>query len=1263
MATRRDVELGLQVTTAGADGIRQLKDEVDRLARAGGDAAPEFQQLSQVLDSLADRATALEAFDQIARDVQALSLAQESARTSAAQLATQLEQLRGRTEGLRNAEQEALTTLRASQQALGEKRDALALLKANTDAAERSESAYKNQVRDLTLAIINLRSQIRDQSAEFRQRSADVRSAAQEEKKLATELAASARQAQQASSAFIERDAALREASNTLRSLGVETDDLTASEVRLVTQVNESRQALERLNAEREASIAAAKRQAQEEERLAIIVANSKRELQEAAQQELAFQLEQFARIEAAEKRAAEQAQRAAQELQQAFGTVGVRSVQELEREIAEVRTALDTLRNSGTVSGQALEQATQSANRRIRELERNIREATGQLTLLDRASRAFQTTFGQTAGGFIVAEAFQRLAQSVFDVGRAFVDTNKRLEALRLGLETVFKDTNVASQQLDLLQDTANRAGVSFDSISDAYLRFSASLSGANVPLSQANQLFESVTLAAGRLGLSSDRTNRVLDALGQIAAKGVVSMEELRQQLGDSLPGALSIAARGLNLTEAELIKLVESGNLAARDFLPAFGNALTSLGGEVDTLGAAFARLGNLFTTIFQGLGDAGGVDILKGALQALGVVVGGLGTALTVFTELIFGSVRAIAAFAAGLREGGLIQAVEQATAAIEESDKRIEQSVKRYTEYIGVAEEAKTAQQALTVETARLGLSYTQVEESLTAATTQAKANVDLTKEQTSLTTQLADALGTEVEQLQAKAAAADQNAAALRELASVEQTNLNVLIAKRDAFIANNEQELAAARAAGQNAEALKALKLEQDKEIKALQDKVTLQQTVVDRATAQAQSAETSAAATRVETQALQDNAARVNELRTAFAAARAEVVALSQAKANGTATSDQLAVAERNLAAAGALYRDSLRDVTASLEAKNIAQAAEAQFEQSGLQFRLAQLNSLEATARAVGNETLATYAKIEAKRIEIQILQATVRAQIAEAEGSIAVARAKLEEERASGSITKVKEAELNATIRIAEAKIREARARGESVSIMEREIIELRNNTAGKQENSNASRNAGSAVNGEADSRRNNAEAIGEENAALAEQKRLKVDADGFSTGKDGQRLVAGSDLATRTGVLNFLKQAGVDDENARRITEEFADQQGNITYFDNPGQLKYGNKGDTISAALLRAAETVTFGDRADGNSPTGRALNANRGTPAGVPGAPVQPQQAAPTGNTTRTIRVELNGSATNINVASDADASALESVINQLAAAKGRVA
>lgn len=1257
MATKRDVELGLQVTTAGSEGIRRLKDEVDSLAQAGGAAAPEFQQLSQVLDSLAQQATALEAFDAVSADVKALAQAQDEARAAAATLATQLDQLRQRTDGLRQAEQEALTTLRASQQALGEKRDALALLKANTDAANRSESAYKQEVRDLTLAIINLRSQIRDQAGEYRERSAAVSASAKEEKALAKELDASTRSAQKASAALSERDRALSDATQNLRALGVESDQLFAAERRLVESFVDVREELERLEAAQDRAIQQARQQADADEQRAF-------DAKANAAAYVNFWTQALNEREAAEqrtldtqRRAADEAKRSAEAIQQAFGTVGVRSVRELEGEIANVRASLELLRTSGTVSGSALQEATLSANRRIKELERSIREATGQMTLLDRASRAFQTTFGQTAGGFIVAEGFQRLVQAVGDAGRAFVDANKRLESLRLGLGTIYQSTEIAERQLQLLRDTANKAGVGFDSISDSFLRLSASFQGANIPLSQTNALFESVTVAAGRLGLSSDRTNRVLDALGQIAAKGVVSMEELRQQLGDSLPGALSVAARGLGLTEAQLIKLVESGELLARDFIPAFTQALGTLQGDVNTLQATFARFQNVVAQVFQALGDAGGIDILRGALQGLGIVLGGLGVLLVGFTEGVFGSVRAAAAFTGTLTGGGgLTAAIAAANEELTKSNQRFQQTAEAYARYAGLLDNTKNSQDQQVSSSVAMRVAYTEVTKALEANTAVAKAAVDVAREQSGLATQLADALGTEAEQLEAKAHAAVQNEAALRNLLQTEQTNLAVLIAKRDALIASNEQEQAAQKAAGATAEQLKKLKEDQDREIKALQDKIDLQTQVVAKADAQAQAAQTSAAAARVEAEALRENNERIGELTRNYQAAQAEVDRLSGLKAAGAKVDAELTTAQTNLAASAKLYRDALSDQVKVLEAKNAASQADAQIVQAGFSVRLAQLQSLEATAKAIGDENLATYAKIETKRVEIQILQATVKAQIIEAEGSIAVAKAKLEEARASGTLTKSKEIELNTSIKIAQAKILEAKARGEGVGILEREITALRNGTNAKNSNANAANSAKNAVSGEAASRLENASAIGEENAALAEQKRLKVDAEGFSTGKDGQRLVQGSDLATRTGILNFLKQAGVDEENARRITEEFADAQGNITYSNNPGQLKYGGEGSTISQALLKAAETVTFGDRSYSNTPSGAALN---GKTAQAPAAAPAP---APT-NTTRTIRVELGGGNTStINVASESDATALENLISQLVSAKGRV-
>lgn len=98
--------------------------------------------------------------------------------------------------------------------------------------------------------------------------------------------------------------------------------------------------------------------------------------------------------------------------------------------------------------------------------------------------------------------------------------------------------------------------------------------------------------------------------------------------------------------------------------------------------------------------------------------------------------------------------------------------------------------------------------------------------------------------------------------------------------------------------------------------------------------------------------------------------------------------------------------------------------------------------------------------------------------------------------------------------------------------------------------------------------------------------------LQMDANGFATDKSGNTINAGGDLTTLTGIAAFLKSAGIeDDATARKIALEFSDGKGGIPYFSNPGQQKYGGEFDTISAALLKAAEQITFAGTSIGGAP------------------------------------------------------------------------
>jgi hypothetical protein len=93
--------------------------------------------------------------------------------------------------------------------------------------------------------------------------------------------------------------------------------------------------------------------------------------------------------------------------------------------------------------------------------------------------------------------------------------------------------------------------------------------------------------------------------------------------------------------------------------------------------------------------------------------------------------------------------------------------------------------------------------------------------------------------------------------------------------------------------------------------------------------------------------------------------------------------------------------------------------------------------------------------------------------------------------------------------------------------------------------------------------------------------LMSRKKPTTDKQGFSTDESGNRIAMGGDLNTLTGIENFLKSTGLSEQIAMSIAREFSDGKGNIPYFSNPGQKRYG--GDTISMALMRASERHRYG--------------------------------------------------------------------------------
>lgn len=1096
----RDVPLTVSVTTVGTDSVQDLQAEVRQLAKEGGDAAPAFEQLGAEIAKLGEQSKVVAEARDLTNEIERLAVVQAQAAGRSRELGQQLAALNTNTSALAEQERAAKTALMEGQRALFDKRQALAALKNETSAADKESSAYTRQVRALNAEIIAGKTDVRNLAEAHRAAKEATSAASAEENKLARAARESATELRAAESAVQSRTQALNEARQQMRDGTLATDNLAEAEVKLLQTYVQSIGTLDQIRVERDRVAKAARQAAQEEERLAIIQLNARRELEAAAKAEADGIVRDYERMQRAGREAAQSAQQAAADMTAAFRTVGTQSVQELRAEIDRVRNALDLIRSSGTLVGGELSAAFASGERRVKELEREIRAATGQVTLMDRASAGLKSTFGQFAAGFGAVEVIQRL-------GGAFVTANLQLERLRLGLGTIYKSTDTAATQIDFLRKSANAAGVSVGAITDSFVKFAASTTSANIPIEQTNALFAAITRAAGTLGLSGDKVNHMLDALSQIAAKGTVSMEELRQQLGDSLPGALSLTAKGLGLTDRELTKLVESGGLLAQDLFPALTSSLKSLGGQINTTRSLWERFKNALTETSQSAGDSGWIDVMHGSLKLLSVAVGLVVIPLSALSEIIFGLAKAAGilagsivtltnplqalaelADAAAARQSRLIAAFDAVTASSDAAAASVNNNnatavavapaQAQATAALSTAAQAHTAVGAAANVSAvaqvrageaavtgaqgaavagqswqRLAINYTEAlktsEQSVVNSEKLARAKE--LEGQALLT--LAELTGSEARSLEASSFAALGHARALGKVVSQRKDEIAAMSETADKLQIEADRigDADGSRAAY----------------IAGIRSAIEARQAELEKAQQQQVEMKREADARTLAVQAAKDNSAALDQLREAMELAQETERQVAAAVRDGWLEKERAAEASRTAALAEGLYRDALEDTEAASRRTTQAIRDRSTVLQAGVNLDIARSRASEAVARAMGNETQVSIEQIRQKELEVRATTQAVAAKREEAAEIIRATTLQLENLRASGELTPTKKAELESRLANARAMQLEADAGAASVRGLEAEIDALRRNTAERKANTAAKAAAAAA----------------------------------------------------------------------------------------------------------------------------------------------------------------------------------------------------
>jgi tape measure domain-containing protein len=837
----------------------------------------------------------------------------------------------------------------------------------------------------------------------------------------------------------------------------------------------------------------------------------------------------------------------------------------------------------------------------------------------------------------------------------QALVDAAAQFESVKAGLLAVSGSAESANEQMDFVRQTANRTGADINEVGRAFLGLAAATKGTAVEGEPTRQVFESVANAMSKAGKSSAETQNALIALAQIASKGTVSMEELRGQLGEALPGALQAAANGLGVTTKDLIALVEQGQIAAEDLFPALADGLDKLYGGgaagAQTLAQEITNIKNAFIELAADLGEAGGLDALK-----IGAEIAQ--AALVLMNDALVTTGKTIGTLAGAVATLDFSQ-LSAAFAEIEQEsrDKLLKAAEHNATlaKYIGLAgnealqtalknQQAGNAAKVAGEQAAGAAAGFVSLGSAYSKVRTEIEKQIEATgkagaarEAEAKLALDIANAYGTEAEKRAAAAEQARVSAEAARVEASLRTTLADLAKSELDAKRALLEQ-------GGKISE-------QRQKDLDDLAKEAKTRQDVADKANAQAASAKLAADAASIAAQAAQDNSGRLRELADAYQVAAERVRFLTESKAAGLPVDAELTRAQQEAGKAALLYRDALADTTAIIRAQADAKRADLQLAEAGLRVQLDQYRSLEATARAIGDENLATYAKIEAKKIEIRLIETKVAIMKAEADGAIAVAQATRAELEASGQLTRVKEIELDTSIKVAQAKLQQAGATSEAVKIAQLEIEALQNGTAAKLDNAASSEQAGSAISNESGSRENNAGAIDKETDALRRRQSLlnqqkpnpqNPEQLGEGVRKDGNGYVNKSGMVsdakgnaitaavpTWMSLFNYAKSLGITEQQARDIADQGFDQQGNYKQNLQRSQMRGSLDSIDIYEAARRAAENLLREQTTQGGQQLGRST----------------------------TVNINLNGQKTRVNVASQEDANALESLLRQLAA------
>lgn len=274
-------------------------------------------------------------------------------------------------------------------------------------------------------------------------------------------------------------------------------------------------------------------------------------------------------------------------------------------RVLKDTDRKLDEMGTSGKVAGDKIKQgsdkATSSLKRTGQAAKRTGQQVNGagqdfaflqaQSVLaaggLGRASVAMGA-FGAAAGGAMAALApllavllpiivAIKAFQGILGAGIEGTKLAGEIQRLEISFTALTGSTNEAKRVLEELKRTALQTGVAVSDQARTVQKFIA----LGFETDDAIKLQKNILDVAGAVGLTATEANLLGSALAQVQSKGVVSMEELRQQIAEKGIPAIDELQRKTGLFGKAFFDAIAKGEIASKELIDIFLNLEGSFG----------------------------------------------------------------------------------------------------------------------------------------------------------------------------------------------------------------------------------------------------------------------------------------------------------------------------------------------------------------------------------------------------------------------------------------------------------------------------------------------------------------------------------------------------------------------------------------------------------------------------------------------------------------------------------------------------------